>query len=163
LSRSRPTARRLAASAARDARTAAAFGEMAVAAGRTIAARTAMMSAAGTDPVAWSDPEFRLMASEKAEAAVAARLGMAAGERAAVAAATAWWQAHAAAGLRLAGALAEARTPAAGFGAWTAWATRVADINVGATVGLAEAMGGMAAGALVPVRRTAMANAKRLG
>jgi hypothetical protein len=163
VSNSLPSARHMEAATARHVRTAADFGEMAVAAGRTVGARTALMASAGIDPVAWANPEFQLMGREKWEAGMAARAGMAAGETAAMEAATAWWSAHAAATSRLLGAVVMARSPAAAADALTGWATQAGDINLRTAFAVAEAVGRVVAGGLAPVHRTTMANAKRLG
>ncbi|HYD30631.1 MAG TPA: phasin family protein [Azospirillaceae bacterium] len=166
------TSRRLSAATRNQARlvdagrrmtgTALAAREMAAAAGKVIGYRTALMAEALGDPVAMTNPEFTLMGSEKVEAATESAFAMADGIRALADAWNLWMATQARAAFGAAADLAACRTPLDLVTLQQRYVESVLTGSMASGSRLAVGTARLIDAGLVPLHRTAMANARRL-
>ena len=137
-------------------------GEMGVAAAQTIGYRTAMMSAALTNPIDFANPEFIRMGSEKVEAAVEAFHAVATGigelGQAWVTMITKQTQAAAA----TIGGLATCKNPMEIVDVQQRLLADAIDAGIHANLRLMEATAALAAASMNPAYRKVRANARRL-
>ncbi|PWC33189.1 phasin family protein [Azospirillum sp. TSO35-2] len=153
---------RLSAVADQLAKTSLRSGEMGVAAAQTIGYRTAMMTAALSNPIDFANPEFIRMGSEKIEAAVEAFHAVATGISEFGAAWVTMVTKQTEAAAVTVGGLASCRNPMEIVDVQQRLLADAMDAGIHASLRLVEATAALTAAGLNPAYRKVRANARRL-
>jgi hypothetical protein len=157
-----PNLSRALATARASANAMARAGEIALAAGEVIDARSRVIAGALADPTKLADPELVGMVTEKAVAALASWRALSLAVPSMTATTQRWLTAQATIIAEGAAAMVAARTPADWLLTWQSHATRSLSASAQAAEQLISAGTRAYAASLGPIHRKATGNAKRL-